>query len=86
VHRHRNYGFTDLAGIGKIVSEIRRFAFGVADRFLAAPDRALAREEKHQTIITKKLANAERLMKLSEKMELDPHTRNLMIRRALEID
>jgi hypothetical protein len=79
-------GFTDLAGVGRVVREIRLFAMDIADRFIARPDRALAREEKHQSIVAKKIANAERILKLSDKIDLDPVTRRELIRRALEID
>jgi hypothetical protein len=79
-------GFSDLVGLAGVVREIRMFVMDVADRFIAAPDRALAREDKHQTIMTKKLANAERLLKLSNKVGLDPDMQRDLIRRALETD
>jgi Glycosyltransferase (GlcNAc) len=79
-------GFTDFAGIGKVVKEVRLFVTDIVDRFIAVPDRALAREEKRQSIVAKKIANAEKLMKLYDKTGLDPETRNDLIRRAIEVD
>jgi hypothetical protein len=79
-------GHTDLGGLAGIMREVRLFVMDIADRFIAAPDRALAREDKHQSIMTKKLANAERLLKLSNKADLDPALQRDLIRRTLEID
>ncbi|MCP3369651.1 hypothetical protein [Bradyrhizobium cajani] len=79
-------GFTDLAGIGKVIGEIRRFVMAIVERYDAKEDRALARAEKEQTVISKKIANAERLLNLSNKMGLDHQTRNMMVRQALDID
>jgi hypothetical protein len=79
-------GHTDLGGLAGIMREIRLFVMDIADRFIAAPDRALAREDKHQSIMTKKLANAERLLKLSNKVDLDPALQRDLIRRTLETD
>jgi hypothetical protein len=66
--------------------EVRLFVMDIANRFIAAPDRALAREDKHQSIMTKKLQNAERLLKLSNKVDLDPALKRDLIRRTLETD
>lgn len=79
-------GFGDFAGLGKIVSEIRKFALGVTDRYLATKDRELAREAKRQSILKEKLANAERFLKLADKAGIDIETRNQMLRRALATD
>lgn len=79
-------GFTDFAGIGKVVKEVRLFVTDIVDRFITTPDRALAREEKRQSIVAKKIANAEKLMKLADKAGLDPKTRIELIRRAIEVD
>lgn len=79
-------GHTDLGGIGKVIEQIRLFVMAIVERYDAKPDRALAREEKHQTIIAKKMANAEKLLGLAKKMGLDHQTRNMMVRQALELD
>ncbi len=84
--RFASPGHTDLSGLAGIMREVRLFVMDIADRFIAAPDRALAREDRHQSIMTKKLANAERLLKLSDKVDLDPALQRDLIRRTLETD
>ncbi len=79
-------GHTDLVGLAGIIKEIRLFVMDIVDRFIAAPDRALAREEKHQSVLTRKLDNAERLLKLSNKIDLDTKLQRDLIRRTLETD
>jgi hypothetical protein len=79
-------GFVDLLGAGKIVGHLSKFILGVTDRWLATDDRKLARDHKRQTILRQKIANAESLLKLSNKAGLDADTRRQLIRRVLEVD
>lgn len=84
--RFASPGFGDFAGLGRVVAEVRKFALGVTDRFLAKEDRELAREHTRQTILKEKLANAERFLKLADKSGIDRETRNQMLRRVLASD
>ena len=66
------------------MAEVRKFVFGIADRFMAKKDREIARESKRQSILKDKLANAEKLLKLADKTGMDRDTQNQLLRRALE--
>jgi hypothetical protein len=79
-------GFTDLAGAGRAIAELRKFLFGIADRFIASKDRELERESRRQSILKEKIANAERLLKLADKSGMDVDTKNRLVKRALEAD
>jgi hypothetical protein len=79
-------GFTDFLGVAGVIKETSKFILGVVDRILAKDDRALAREERLQVVLQKKLANAERLLKLSNKAHLDREARRALLRRVLEAD
>jgi hypothetical protein len=79
-------GIVDLLGVGKVIEEVRKFVVEIADRWIAAPDRELERDHKRQQILAEKIANAERLVNLSEKTGLDPEMRRQLVRRLLECD
>jgi hypothetical protein len=79
-------GFVDLLGAGKVVDKISKFILGITDRYLAKEDRALAREDKKQNILKKKIANAESLLNLASKANFDQEARVRLMRRVLEID
>jgi hypothetical protein len=79
-------GFTDLGGVGKVLKEIRLFVKDILDRRDSQEDRHLAREEKKQLIMQKKIANAERLIKLSDKMGMDRATVNALAMQAIDVD
>jgi hypothetical protein len=79
-------GFTDIAGLGRIIAEIRKFVLGITDRIIAIDDRALSREERNQKILALKISNAEKLLKLSDKISIEPEARTALVRRVLQSD
>jgi hypothetical protein len=79
-------GVTDLAGVGRFISEIRKFVMAIADRYIAKADRDLDRDAKRQRILKAKLDNVEKLMKLSKKLGLSQEIKNELVRQALGID
>jgi hypothetical protein len=83
---HSSPGVVDLAGLGRVVKEVRLFVDGVIDRVVHSPDRALAREEKKQDILAKKLANAKKLLELKDKHLLDQELARALLKEALSID
>jgi hypothetical protein len=84
--RYASPGLSDLAGIGKAMAELRKFVFGITDRFIAKEDRRLDRDEKRQDILAKKIKNAENLLKLSKKAGLDSDGARRLMREVLEAD
>ncbi|WBL82267.1 hypothetical protein I3J27_18210 [Bradyrhizobium xenonodulans] len=79
-------GFTDLTGLGKVVKEIRLFIRDIFERQDSKEDKRLAREEKRQVILGKKIANAERLIKLAKNMGISKKDRKALIERAIRAD
>jgi len=79
-------GFVDLAGVGRVVREVRIFLLGVMDRFIHKEDREIARASAVQDVIAKKIKNADNLLKLSEKAGLDSVTRQTLLREVLTVD
>jgi len=79
-------GLADLAGIGKIVQEVRIFLTDIIDRFLHAKDRAIARDLAAQEVLASKLKNAERLAKLMDKVAINPEMRQMMLAEILGVD
>jgi hypothetical protein len=77
-------GFMDIFGGGKAFAEVRKLILGVADRIIGIEDRKLAREEKRQDILAKKIKNMENLGRLSDKVGLDAEARRQIIQRGLE--
>lgn len=77
--KYASLGVTDLSGLGKVVREIRIFVRDILERRDTKEDRELSRESKRQDILAKKIANAERLVKLSKSAEMGPKARNRMI-------
>lgn len=79
-------GFTDLTGVGRVMKEVREFVLGIVDRYIAKPDRDLAREERRQKILALKIANAEKIIKLANYPHANPRTRNALVKRLLISD
>jgi hypothetical protein len=79
-------GFVDLLGAGRMVGQISKFLLGIIDRYLATEDRELAREQKRQSILKQKIANADGLLKLGQKVHMDDEAKRQLLRRAFEID
>lgn len=79
-------GFVDVAGVGKVVKELRLFMTGILDRYLNKEDRKIARQAAAQDLLAKKIMNAENLLKLGEKAGLDPETRQSLVREILTAD
>ncbi|MDA9523880.1 hypothetical protein XI06_27280 [Bradyrhizobium sp. CCBAU 11434] len=79
-------GFVDIAGAGRIVGHISKFILGIADRLIALEDRRLAREQTKQKILKQKIENADALLKLGTKVNLDIDAKRQLVRRVLEID
>lgn len=77
-------GSMDVTGIGKAFEQVSKFILGVADRFIAREDRELAREEKRQDILAKKIKNIEKLANLADKIGLDAEARRKIIENGLE--
>jgi len=87
--RKINYGspgFADLAGVGKVMEQLRIFVTDITDRFLHKDDRAIARESAAQDLLAKKLKNAESLLKLGEKLGLDPEGKRILVSEILGAD
>jgi hypothetical protein len=79
-------GFIDLVGAGRVAREVRVFLLGIIDRFIHSKDRKIAREAATQDIIAKKIKNAENLVKLGDKVGLDPETRQILVREVMSLD
>lgn len=79
-------GFVDLLGAGKAIGHLRKFIEGVIDRIIEREDRELAREEKRQDILEKKIKNAEAILNLSERFPVDDDTRGAIMRELLRVD
>jgi hypothetical protein len=79
-------GFVDLAGIGKVVEQVRMFMTDIMDRYLHREDREIARESAAQDVLAKKIRNAEALMNLYDKAGLGTEAKRVLIAEVLEID
>ena len=79
-------GFVDLAGIGKVVEQLRMFLTDIMDRYLHREDREIARESAAQDVLAKKIQNAEALMNLYDKAGLDTEAKRVLIAEVLEVD
>jgi hypothetical protein len=64
-------GIVDLAGIGKVIEQLRIFTTDIVDRVLHKEDRKIARELAQQELLAKKIANAKKLLKLGSKAGLN---------------
>lgn len=79
-------GFADLAGLGKVVEQLRIFVTDIFDRHLHKEERAIARKSAAQDLLAKKINNAEALLKLGDKMGLDAETKRLLVSEVLLAD
>ena len=79
-------GFADLAGLGKVMEQLRIFLTDITDRYLHKKDREIARESAAQDLLAKKIANAEAILKLSDKVGLDGESRRALISEVLGAD
>ena len=79
-------GFADIAGIGKIIEQVRIFLTDIIDRFLLSKDRVIARDLAAQEVLAKKLKNAEELAKLMDKVAIDPEMRQMLMAEVLGVD
>lgn len=79
-------GVGDLAGIGKIVKEVRLFTENIIDRITQREDRAIAREAARQRVLTQKLNNAEKLLRLDEKIKLTSADRHAIVKEIMRSD
>jgi hypothetical protein len=79
-------GFADLAGVGKIVEQLRIFLMDVTDRYLHKGDREIARESAAQDLLAKKIANAEAILNLGEKIGLTPESKQILLAEVLDAD
>ena len=79
-------GFVDLAGVGRVVGEVRKFLLGIIDRFIGKEDREIARASATQDVIAKKIKNADSLLKLADKAGLDAESQQALLREVLTAD
>jgi len=79
-------GLADLAGVGKVVEQVRIFLTDIMDRYLHSKDRELARQAAAQEILARKIRNAEALLKLGDKVGLDPESKRLLVSEVLSAD
>ena len=88
IHRleYASPGFADLAGLGKVMEQLRIFLTDITDRYLHKKDREIAREFAAQDLLAKKIANAEAILKLSDKVGLDGESRRALISEVLGAD
>lgn len=79
-------GFVDIAGAGKIVEQIRIFLTDIYDRYASRADRKITRETAEQELLSKKIANAEAILKLGRHAGLDQETSRLLVAEVLHVD
>jgi hypothetical protein len=79
-------GFVDVAGLGKVVEQIRIFATDIYDRYANREDRKIARKIAEQELLAKKIANAEALLKLGKRVGLDKHGYRTLVGEVLNVD
>lgn len=79
-------GFVDIAGLGKIVEQIRIFLTDIYDRHTSREDRKITREIAEQELVAKKIANAEAILKLGKHAGLDKHSSRMLVAEVLKVD
>jgi hypothetical protein len=79
---HASPGFMDIAGMGKIVEQIRIFITDIIDRRLHQEDVKIAREAARQDMLAKKIANIDNFMKLNNKGNL-PYELQLALQKEM---
>lgn len=79
-------GHIDFLGIGKAVAEVGNFITGIVDRIIQREDREIARDSAREDVKTKKLDNAEKLLRLSEKVGLNHEAQQALLRDVLSVD
>lgn len=79
-------GFVDIAGVGKVVEQIRIFLTEIYDRASSREDRKIAREIAEQELIAKKIANAEAMLKLGKHAGLDKHSSIMLVAEVMKVD
>jgi hypothetical protein len=84
--RFESPGFVDIAGFGKIVEQIRIFLTDIYDRVTSRADRKIAREIAEQELLSKKIANAEAMIRLGNHAGLSKQGSQLLVEEVMKVE